>query len=63
MRGNFDDLVGERDNRRRLKAQPLGGAEVDHQLKLGWCLHREVRGLGALEDAVNVSRRLSRLFD
>jgi len=59
----FDDLIGEcKQLLRRLKAQRLGSPEVDNKLKLGWCLNREVGGLGALQNAINVAGRLARLF-
>jgi hypothetical protein len=59
----FDHLVGELlELHRHVKAQGLGGLEVDHKLKLAWRLDREISWLGALEDAVDVPRRLAELF-
>jgi hypothetical protein len=38
---SFDDLVSAGDeHRRHLKAERLGGLEVDHQVKLGRLLDR-----------------------
>src|ERR1700738_4318724 len=52
----LDHLVGDREEpRRKGQAERLGGLEVDSELELGWLLHRQVRGLGALEDLVNVA--------
>jgi hypothetical protein len=39
---------------RHLKAECLGGLEVDHQFVLGRRLHWQVGRLLALEDAINV---------
>src|SRR5262245_9300247 len=49
------NLVGAGEQRwRQRKAECLCRLEVDHQLELGWRLHREVGRLFALEDAVDV---------
>ena len=45
------------------EAERLDGLEVDHQLEFGWHLHREVGGLLALEDAVDVAGGLPELVD
>jgi hypothetical protein len=36
----------------------LGGLELDDQLEFGGVLHRQVHRLAALEDAVDIRRRL-----
>ena len=48
--------------KRHVEAQRLGGLEIDAQLVLCRLLHRQIGKLGALEDAVNVLRRLAKLF-
>src|ERR1700726_3758582 len=50
LRGNVD-------------AERLGGVEIDHQLVLGWRLHRKVRWLLALKDAIDVAGRAVVLCD
>src|SRR5215204_3961084 len=37
-----------------IEAECLGRLEIDRQLVLHWCLHRQLRRLLALEDSVNV---------
>src|SRR5262252_6226971 len=66
---SFDHLVGTRDERRRqLEPKRLGGLEVDSQLEFDRLLHREVGGLGALQNLMHVAGRapeqvgLARLF-
>jgi hypothetical protein len=49
--------------RRHFEAKRLGGLEVDHQLVLRRRLHRQVGGLLALEDAIDVSSRAAVLID
>src|SRR4029077_15637079 len=34
----------------------LGRLKIDYELKLPWLLHRQVGGLGALENLINVGR-------
>jgi hypothetical protein len=45
------------------EAKYLGGLEVDYQLVLGRCLHRQVGRLLALEDAIDVASCLPVLID
>src|SRR6516164_3554377 len=57
MRGaSFDHLVGAGEYRRRnFDAERPSGLEIDHQFVFGRSLHRKVRWLGALEDAIDVA--------
>ena len=51
----FDHLVGARQHRGgHFEPERLGGLEVDHQLVLGRCLHRQVGPLLALENAAGI---------
>src|SRR6185295_18675954 len=53
----FDHLVSLREQRRwRLKVERLGGLEVDNQIVLRRCLHREIARLLALQKAVSIDR-------
>ena len=67
-----DDLLGitychsiDNDHRAREddgghgKAKSLRSAEIEHHFVPGRRLHREVGGIGAFEDAVDVTRCLS----
>src|SRR3977135_1363720 len=52
----LDHLIRSLQQRRRdRQAEGFGGLEVDNKLELGRLLHGEVRGLGALEDLVDVA--------
>jgi hypothetical protein len=60
----FDHRVGAREHGcRHVEAERLGGLEVDHQVVLGWRLHRKVCWLLALEDAIDVAGRAAKLVD
>ena len=48
---------------RHVEAERLGGLEIDHQFVLGRRLHRQVGGLLALEDAIDVAGRAAVLVD
>src|ERR1700719_1701646 len=51
----FDNLVGEREHRRRNgKAEGLGGGEIEDQGVLGRLLHRNIGGLCAAENLVDI---------
>jgi hypothetical protein len=51
----FDHLVGAVEKRRRdLDPELLCRFEIDNQLELGGLHNRQVRGLFALQDAVNI---------
>ena len=51
----FDQFVGAAEKRQRHgKAERLGGLEIDDQLDVGGLLHRQIRGLLALENAAGV---------
>src|SRR5436190_10340904 len=59
----FDDLVGDREQSvRHVEAERFRGLEVDDKLVLDRLLDRQIRQLGALEDAVDVTCRLAELF-
>src|SRR3977135_2605215 len=61
---SLNHLVGSRDQRRRHgEAKCLCGPQVDHKLVFGWSLHRQVRRLLALKDAINVTGHLPGLVD
>src|SRR5262245_12367916 len=45
------------------KVDPLGGSEIDYEFKFGRCLNRHIGRPFALEDAINVARRATKLVD
>src|SRR5690348_8090422 len=52
---SLNDLIRAGEHRHwHRQTKGLGGLEVDDQLELRWLLDGEVRGLGALEDLVDV---------
>jgi hypothetical protein len=60
----FDDLIGAAgQGQRDGDAQRLGGLEVDEELDLGCLLDRQVRGLFALEDVIDITCRAPELVD
>ena len=55
----FDHLVGANEQRdRHGDAERLGSLQVDNEIVFGRKLHRQLARILALEDAINVSRRL-----
>ena len=56
--GLFDHLVGAGEHRRwNFEAKRFGGLEVEHKIGLGRRLHRQIGGLLAFEDAIDVAGR------
>src|SRR5262249_44366714 len=54
----FDHLVGAREElARRIEAKRLGGFQIDRQLKLGRELDRQVAGLFAVKNAIDIGCR------
>ena len=54
----FDHRVGADKKRgRHGEAERFGSLHVDHQLELGRLLYRQIGGLGAFEDLVDVAAR------
>jgi hypothetical protein len=53
----FDHLVGTGGTDGHGEAERLSGLEIDHQLVVGWGLHRHVGRLFALEDEVDKAGR------
>src|SRR5258708_11539534 len=57
---SFDHLVGECEHGwRHLDAEEPGRLQVDDELELGGLHDRQVRGLGALEDAAGIEADLT----
>jgi hypothetical protein len=55
-------LVGTRTHRwRHGEAERLSGLQINRQLVLGWRLHRQIGGLRATEDAIDVVGCVSKL--
>jgi len=61
---SFDHLVGERAQRRwNFEAEHLGGLEINHKFVFRRRLDRQVTGLLALEDTINVTGGLAVLVN
>src|SRR5262249_52001489 len=56
---SLDQPVGKDEHiERNLQPNRLGGIEIDHQLEFHRRLHRQIAGLLALEDTVDIGRSL-----
>jgi hypothetical protein len=52
---SVDHLVGQDQSRRRHgEAERFGCLQVDHEFEFGWLLDREIGGLSAFEDFIDV---------
>jgi len=62
---SFDNLVGSLlEMQRHVEVKPLCRLHVDDELEFGWILDWQIGWLGdALQDAVDVSCHLAKLFD
>src|SRR5258707_6357605 len=58
---SFNHLVGAGEERRwHSNAKRLGGFHIDDQLETSWLLDRQIGGLGAFEDFVDVHGSLAK---
>jgi hypothetical protein len=60
----FDHLVGaDKQRGRHSEAKRFGSLQVDHQIEFGRLLYRQIGGLGAFENPVNVVARAMEQID
>src|SRR6266498_2886457 len=58
---SFDHLVGAgKQIRRNRQAKRVGGAKIDDEVELGRLVDGKIAGLGALQDASDISSRQAR---
>src|SRR6516225_11537783 len=58
---SLNHLVGAREQRRwHSNAKCIGGFHIDDQLETSWLLDRQIGGLGAFEDFVDVHGSLTK---
>jgi hypothetical protein len=58
---SLDHLVGVREERRwHSNAKCIGGFHIDDQLETSWLLDRQIGGLGAFEDFVDIHGSLAK---